>query len=96
MATLEELQAKITRLEDIRQIKGLQKIYGCYRDYGVYTGKEGVRRFCVDLLGGGNNKPPRPGTLSIVFQQQGVVTVAPDGKTARGRWYGGPPHRFPA
>jgi hypothetical protein len=110
MATLEELQARIKRLEDIKQIETLQKIYGYYRDYGdwqkvvdlfadrdasvevadygVYKGKEGVRRFYIDLLGGGANRPRRPGVLSIVFQLQGVVTVAPDGKTAQGRWYG--------
>jgi hypothetical protein len=110
MATLEELQARINRLEDIRQIEKLQKIYGYYRDYGdwqkvvdlfaekdasvevadhgVYRGKAGVRRFYIDLLGGGANRPPRPGVLSIVFQLQGAVTVDSDGKTARGRWYG--------
>ena len=33
MATLEELQARITRLEDIKEIKKLQKIYGYYQDY---------------------------------------------------------------
>ncbi len=110
MATLEELQARLTRLEDIRQIKRLQKIYGYYQDYGqwqkivdlfsddapsveeadrgVYQGKEGVRRYFIDLLGRGLNRPRRPGILSIMFQLQGVVTVNPDGKTAKGRWYG--------
>ena len=56
-------------------------------DRGVYKGKEGVRRYYVDLMGNGL-KPPRPGHLSIVFQLQGVVTVDPSGKTAKGRWYG--------
>src|SRR4030042_1450241 len=110
MATLEELQARLMRLEDIKQIEKLQHTYGYYRDYGdwpkvvdlfaekdasveaadygVYRGKEGVRRFYIDLLGGGADKPRRPGILSIVFQLQGVVTVEPDGRTARGRWYG--------
>ena len=32
-ATLEELQARIQRLEDIKQIDHLQKIYGYYSDY---------------------------------------------------------------
>ena len=110
MATLEELQARLTRLEDIRQIKNLQKIYGYYQDYGqwqkivdlfsdnnpsveeadrgVYQGKEGIKRYFIDLLGGGPNRPRRPGILSIMFQLQGVVTVDANGKTAKGRWYG--------
>ncbi len=110
MATLEELQARIQRLDDIKQIEQLQKIYGYYQDYGewqkivdlfadndpsveeadrgVYKGKEGVRRYYVDLLGGGPSRPQRPGWLSILFQLQGVVTVNADGKTAMGRWYG--------
>jgi hypothetical protein len=109
MATLEELQERMTRLEDIKQIEKLQHIYGYYRDYGdwqkvvdlfaekgasvevadygVYKGKEGVKRFFIDLMGNGN-KPRRPGLLSIVFQLQGVVSVDPSGKTAKGRWYG--------
>ena len=36
MATLEELQARITRLEDIKQIEKLQRIYGYYLDYDEY------------------------------------------------------------
>ncbi len=110
MSTLEELQARITRLEDIKQIKNLQAIYGYYQDYGewqkivdlftdndpsveeadrgVYKGKESVRRYFTDLLGGGPNKAQRPGWLNIMFQLQGVVTVDSHGKTAKGRWYG--------
>jgi hypothetical protein len=36
MATLEELQARITRLEDIKQVEKLQRIYGYYLDYFEY------------------------------------------------------------
>jgi len=36
MATFEELQARITRLEDIKQIEKLQRIYGYYLDYNEY------------------------------------------------------------
>ena len=57
-------------------------------DRGVYKGKEGIKRYFIDLLGGGPGKPQRPGWLSILFQLQGVVTINPDGKTATGRWYG--------
>src|SRR5208283_3026836 len=110
MATLKELQARITRLEDIKQIERLQKIFGYYQDYGewqkivdlfsdndpsveeadrgVYKGKESVKRYFLRLLGGGPDKPQRPGWLSILFQLQGVVTVNADGASAEGRWYG--------
>ncbi len=99
MATLEELQARLIRLDDIKKIEDLQKIFGYYQDYGdwqkivdlftdndpsveeadrgVYKGKESVKRYFVDLLGGGPGKPQRPGWLSIMFQLQGVVTVDP-------------------
>jgi hypothetical protein len=110
MATLDELEARITRLADIKEIKKLQSIYGYYQDYcewqkivelftdddpsveeadrGVYQGKESVRRYFIDLMGGGPARPIRPGYLGIMFQLQGVVTVESDGKTAKGRWYG--------
>jgi hypothetical protein len=110
MATWEDLQARVQRLEDIKQIEHLQKIYGYYGDYfewqkivdlfadedasveeadrGVYKGKEGIRRYYIDLLGNGGQKPRRPGLLSIIFQLQGVVNVEPDGLHAWGRWYG--------
>ena len=110
MATLEELQARIQRLGDIKQIEQLQKIYGYYQDYGewqkivdlftdnapsveeadhgVYKVKEGIRKYYIDLLGDGLNKPRRPGILSILFQLQGVVNVDSGGRTAKGRWYG--------
>jgi hypothetical protein len=109
MANLEELQARIQRLDDIKQVEQLQKIYGYYQDYGewqqivdlfadddpmveeadrgVYRGQAGIKRYYIDLLGN-ELKPRRPGILSILFQLQGVVSVAPDGKTAKGRWYG--------
>jgi hypothetical protein len=110
MTRLEELQKRITRLDDIKQVEQLQKIFGYYQDYaewqkivdlftddnpsveeadrGVYKGKESVRKYYIDLLGDGGNKPQRPGWLSILFQLQGVVNIDPDGRTARGRWYG--------
>ena len=110
MLTLESIQARVTRLEDIKRIEHLQRIYGYYRDnaewrkvvdlfsdnaesveiadHGVYKGKEGVRRFYIDLIQGGKERKPRYGTLSIALQIQGVVTVDPDGVNAKGRWYG--------
>ena len=83
MVTLEELQGRIQRLDDVKQIERLQKIYGYYQDYGewqkivdlftdnepsveeadrgVYKGKEGIRRYYIDLIGNGLNKPPATG-----------------------------------
>lgn len=57
-------------------------------DHGVYKGKEGVRRFYIDLIKGGKDKPRRYGAMSIAIQFQGVVSMDPDGSTAKGRWYG--------
>src|SRR4030066_2101562 len=57
-------------------------------DHGVYKGKKGVRRDYIDLLKGGKDAKPRTGYMSIGMQIQGVVSVDPDGKNARGRWYG--------
>ena len=110
MATLEELQARLTRLDDINKIERLQRVFGYYQDYGewqkivdlftddepsveeadrgVYRGKDSVRRYFVDLLGGGPDKPQRAGWLNIMFQLQGVVTIEPDNRTAHARWYG--------
>lgn len=57
-------------------------------DYGVYKGKEGIRRYYIDLIKGGKDTKPRIGYMSIAMQIQGVVTVEPDGVNAKGRWYG--------
>ena len=36
MATLEELQARLTRLDDIKRIEDLQRAFGYYHDYGEW------------------------------------------------------------
>jgi len=55
-------------------------------DRGVFKGKVGVERFFWGYLG--NNGKPRPaGDMAFHMQHQGVIDVAPDGKTAKGRWY---------
>jgi hypothetical protein len=52
-------------------------------DHGVFRGKEGVKRMYAGMIG-----VERPGWIFFeVMQSQGVVDVAPDGKTAAGRWY---------
>jgi hypothetical protein len=52
-------------------------------DHGVFRGKAGVERMYAGMVG-----MKRPGWMFFeIMQSQGVVTVAPDGKTATGRWY---------
>jgi len=52
---------------------------------GVYRNADGVRRLFLDSMGGGKDGL-RPGGLFNHMILQGVTTVAPDGKTAKGRW----------
>ena len=51
---------------------------------GIYTGKEGIRRY----FGSRKEDSKNPEFLHQVMQLSGIVDVAPDGKTAQGRWYG--------
>lgn len=105
-ARVKVLEEKLTRLEDIEDIKRLQRIYGYYLDNcmwdemidlfsdntdlveigdrGIFYGKEGVRRLFKDVIGVGG--PKSHGELRDHMQLQGVVTINPDGKTAKGRW----------
>jgi hypothetical protein len=55
-------------------------------DRGVFRGKDGVRRFFWNYLGK-EGKPRQPGDMAFHMHHQGVVDVALDGKTAKGRWY---------
>jgi hypothetical protein len=109
-AKIKMLEDKVRTLEDIEEIKKLQRVYGYYLDYGmvdeiiemfsdnpesveiadhgVFLGKEGVRNFFKEVLGGGGKKAPPELSLHLVMQHQGVVNVAKDGKTAKGRWQG--------
>lgn len=54
---------------------------------GVFKGKAGIRRFFLDYLGSKRTTLTRPGGMGFHTQHQGVITVDPDGKTAKGRWY---------
>ena len=57
-------------------------------DHGLFKGKAGVKKLFWDWIGGGGERrgPPMSGGIVRIFQMQGVVDVAPDGKTAEGRW----------
>ncbi len=63
---------------------------------GEYRGKDAIRRFFRH----GNDNTPIPITengafLHQVMQLSGIVDVAEDGKTAKGRWYGFGANAFP-
>jgi hypothetical protein len=49
---------------------------------GTYKGPEGIRKYF------GRMKETPPEFLHMVMQVSPVITVAADGKTAHGRWYG--------
>jgi hypothetical protein len=51
---------------------------------GVYAGKDSIRRYLLSLSDG--MQGPLEGVLFDHFQLQPIVTVAPDGRTAQGRW----------
>ncbi|MGD1117897.1 MAG: nuclear transport factor 2 family protein [Dehalococcoidales bacterium] len=50
---------------------------------GTYLGKSGVK-----ISFGNSNKDMNPEFMHQLMQIQGVIDVAEDGKTARGRWWG--------
>jgi hypothetical protein len=51
---------------------------------GVYAGKGSIRRYLYSLSGG--QQGPLEGELFEHLQLQPIVTVAPDGLSAKGRW----------
>jgi hypothetical protein len=55
-------------------------------DRGLFSGKEGVRRFFWEYLGR-KGEARKPGEMAFHMQHQGVVDIEPGGKTAKGRWY---------
>ena len=52
---------------------------------GVWKGKEGVKRYFTH---GGKATPTPSGFSHQLMPTSGLITVAPDGITAKGRWYG--------
>ena len=53
-----------------------------YAGAGVYVGKERIGEYLQQVVGGGREE----GQLFNYIIMQGVVNVAPDGLTAKGRW----------
>ena len=101
---LAEKEKEIQKLNDIEEIKKLQAAYAYYlensmgqdvidcfsKDPGVsgtfvegtYKGPEGIKRYFSRMM----EKPPS--FLHQVRMDTPYITVSPDGKTAKGRWYG--------
>jgi len=115
---LQELEAEVTRLEDMQEIEDLERMYGYYFDsrkmkeivdlfsedtesveiesHGQFLGKDGVRKMYLQAAGGEatdgqgkqvSSRPRLPGTGTVIIQLDGVVTLAPEGRTAKGRWH---------
>ena len=55
-------------------------------DHGVFYGKKGVERVYLNIIGAVGREPRPPWVAFVVMQIGGVVDVAPDGRTAKGRW----------
>jgi hypothetical protein len=51
---------------------------------GVYVGKENIRRYLYSLSG--ERQGPLEGELNNHLQLQPIITLAPDGSSAQGRW----------
>ncbi len=102
-ARLAHVSAELRRLEDERQIEGLQRTYGYFVDKalwkqtaelfapdgtleiggrGVFVGQKRILEYLNFLAPHGLMR----GLLFNHLQLQPIITIAPDGRTARGRW----------
>ncbi|MEJ2108933.1 MAG: nuclear transport factor 2 family protein [Acidobacteriota bacterium] len=100
---MNKLEHRLQRAEDIQSIERLQYAYNYYVEHmlkqeiidcfsdspdvlldwleGKWKGKEGVRKY-FDV-----NQTPPVGFQHQLIPSAGLITVAPEGKTALGRWY---------
>ncbi len=101
---LEERLARIEDIEAIKRLQKAygyyvehwmyEEIIACFSDgpgvylnwiEGVWKGKDGVRRYFTH---GGKTSPTPTGFSHQLMPTSGLITVAPDRMTAKGRWYG--------
>jgi hypothetical protein len=102
-ARIDALEKELRTVKDIQEIEKLQRIYGYYLEHwmakeiidlfadgpdvglewpeGKYNGKDGVRRYFSTM----ESKDPE--FMHQLMQLSPVITIDPDGKTARGRFY---------
>jgi hypothetical protein len=104
ISTLEKKLARLEDIEAIKRLQKAygyyvehwmyEEIIDCFSDgpgvylnwiEGVWKGKEGVLRY---FTSGGKSTPTPTGFSHQLMPTSGLVTVAPNGKTAKGRWYG--------
>lgn len=100
---LEAIEKRLQQVEDVQAINRLQYAYNYYVEHmmkqeiidcfsdspdvlldwleGKWKGKAGVRKY-FDV-----NQVAPVGFRHQLMPSAGLITVAPDGKTARGRWY---------
>jgi hypothetical protein len=100
---LEKDVAKLKDIEDIQRLQktyGYYLEHWMYEDIvelfaddpatelnltaGIYKGKEGAKRYFTGM----NEMTQLPDFIHQIMQLAGVVDVATDAKTARGRWWG--------
>lgn len=101
---LEEKVSRLDNIEAIKRLQKAygyfvehwmyEEIIDCFSDgpgvylnwiEGVWKGKEGVRRYFTH---GGKSTPTPSGFSHQLMPTSGLISVAPDGMTAKGRWYG--------
>jgi hypothetical protein len=100
---LTALEKRLQEVEDVQAINRLQYAYNYYVEHmmkqeiidcfadspdvlldwleGKWKGKEGIRKYF------NVNQVPPVGFLHQLIPSAGLINVAPDGKTAKGRWY---------
>ncbi len=101
-ARIKELEEKVRILQDIEDIKRLQKAYGFYLEHFmrdeiidlfadrndlVLNGAEGGKEDLRKFFKNLADLSQNPEFLHQAMQLSGIVDVSPDGETAEGRWY---------
>jgi hypothetical protein len=101
---IKNLENLVRTLKDVEEITKLQRAYGYYLEHwmteeildcfsdspeaalywldNTWLGKDGVRRYFESAAN------PDPRFLHQLMQLSGIIDVDPDGKRAKGRWYG--------
>lgn len=100
--SIEEQLRTLQDIESIRKLENAygyylinfmnQELIDCFSDRpdttlewpeGTFLGKDGVKQFFGNI-----NKDMNPEFMHQMMQISGIIDVGPDGKTAKGRWWG--------